>query len=212
MSTPLRVLLADDHPVVRQGLRTELEQQGDFVVVGEVGLVAGVMDLARQVMPQVVVMGVQFPDGSGLDACREINASELQTSVLILTAFDWDVYLAGAWAAGADGFFVKETDTCRLVTAIRQAAKGSKLYTPEQQERVEHWQTCVQPRWDRLTPRERSVLRAMAETRTNADIAAELTISEKTVETHVTQILRKLEVGSRHDAVAWARSNRLLDM
>ncbi|MFN8472158.1 MAG: response regulator transcription factor [Anaerolineae bacterium] len=211
MSTPLRVLLADDHPVVRRGLRTELEQQGDFVIVGEVGLVADVVVMARQVQPQVVVMGIQFPDGSGLDACREINESELQTSVLILTAFDWDVYLAGAWAAGADGFFVKETDTCRLVTAIRQAAKGSKLYTPEQKERVKHWQACVQPRWDSLTTRERSVLRAMAETRTNADIAAELMISEKTVEAHATQIFRKLDVASRRDAVAWVRSTRLLD-
>ena len=210
MPPPVRVLLADDHPIVRSGLRHELDQAGDLLVVAEVSRVCAILDRVRQEAPDVAVLGVEFPDGNGIEACRQIKASCPQTAVLIFTAFDQDTYLAQAWAAGASGYLVKGVDLDVVIEAIRRVARGEQTYTPEQLRRIREWQERVEKPLQSLTARETEVLKLMADALTNAEIAERLYISPKTVETHVQQVRRKLGLESRRDAIAWATHIRSL--
>ena len=210
MPPPVRVVLADDHPIVRSGLRHELDQAGDLLVVAEMSRVCAILDRVRQEGPDVAVLGVEFPDGNGIEACRQIKASCPQTAVLIFTAFDQDTYLAQAWAAGAAGYLVKGVDLDVVIEAIRRVARGEQTYTPEQLRRIRAWQERVEKPLQSLTARETEVLKLMAEALTNAEIAERLHISPKTVETHVQQVRRKLGLESRRDAIAWASHIRSL--
>ena len=210
MPPPVRVLLADDHPIVRSGLRHELDQAGDLLVVAEMSRVCAILDRVRQEGPDVAVLGVEFPDGNGIEACRQIKASCPQTAVLIFTAFDQDTYLAQAWAAGASGYLVKGVDLDVVIEAIRRVARGEQTYTPEQLRRIREWQERVEKPLQSLTARETEVLKLMADALTNAEIAERLYISPKTVETHVQQVRRKLGLESRRDAIAWATHIRSL--
>ncbi|MCW5853052.1 MAG: response regulator transcription factor [Anaerolineae bacterium] len=210
MPPPVRVLLADDHPIVRSGLRHELDQAGDLLVVAEMSRVCAILDRVRQEGPDVAVLGVEFPDGNGIEACRQIKASCPQTAVLIFTAFDQDTYLAQAWAAGAAGYLVKGVDLDVVIEAIRRVARGEQTYTPEQLRRIRAWQERVEKPLQSLTARETEVLKLMADALTNTEIAERLHVSLKTVETHVQQVRRKLGLESRRDAIAWASHIRSL--
>lgn len=210
MPPPVRVVLADDHPIVRSGLRHELDQAGDLLVVAEVSRVCAILDSVRQEAPDVAVVGVEFPDGNGIEACRQIKASCPQTAVLIFTAFDQDAYLAQAWAAGAAGYLVKGVDLDVVIEAIRRVARGEQTYTPEQLRRIREWQEQVEKPLQSLTARETEVLKLMADALTNAEIAKRLHVSLKTVETHVQQVRRKLGLENRRDAIAWASHIRSL--
>ena len=131
MPCPIRVLLADDHPIMRSGLRHELEPTGDLVVVAEVSLVGDILPAVAQEAPDVAVIGVEFPDGNGIMACRHIRAQSPQTPVLIFTALDEDEYLCQAWAADASGYLVKGTEPEALIAAIRCVAiAGFKRGSP----------------------------------------------------------------------------------
>lgn len=167
--------------------------------------------MVREGCPDVVVMGVQFPDGSGIEACRQMRSVCSTTRVLILTAYDWDVYLAGAWSAGAAGFVAKDVDRTRLVDMVRRVGAGETLYTSAQRARIATWQAEVQPRWESLTPREQEVLELMAAQHTDREIACRLGVVPKTVESHAQAVREKLGVRTRRQAVAWARERRLID-
>ena len=210
MPPPVRVLLADDHPIVRSGLRHELDQAGDLLVVAEMSRVCAILDRVRQEGPDVAVLGVEFPDGNGIEACRQIKTGCPQTAVLIFTAFDQDTYLAQAWAAGAAGYLVKGVDLDVVIEAIRRVARGEQTYTPEQLQRSREWQERVHKPLQSLTARETEVLKLMADALTNAEIAKRLHVSLKTVETHVQQVRRKLGLETRRDAIAWATHIRSL--
>ncbi len=211
MPCPIRVLLADDHPIMRSGLRHELEPTGDLVVVAEVSLVGDILPAVAQEAPDVAVIGVEFPDGNGIMACRHIRAQSPQTPVLIFTALDEDEYLCQAWAADASGYLVKGTEPEALIAAIRCVGSGQQTYTPEQLERIQRWQDTVQKPLRSLTRREKEVLKLMAERLTNREIARHLGVSLKAVEFHVRGVRQKLHLCDRREVSVWADHIRLLE-
>ena len=205
--TTTRVLLVDDHELVRRGVRTLVDLEVDLEVVGEAEDVAGALKQLRRLVPGLVVVDIRLPDGDGDEVCREATA--LGVPVVVLTAFDDRAGLAAARAAGAAGVVLKSVDGQGLVAAMRRVAAGG---TPGRA--VERPGTGVpEPGvaagvvagraalW-RLTPRERAVLDLMAEGLSNRRIAAGLGISEKTVKNHVTGLLSKLGISRRTQAVA----------
>lgn len=207
----IRVLLADDHHLVRSGFRVILEIEDDIEVVGEASDGAQAVDLAGRFEPDVVLMDVEMPGMDGLEATRRITAGDDGPSVLILTTFDRDEYLFAALQAGASGFLLKNGTPEALTEAVRVLARGDALLAPELTRRV--IATFSRPgsvtppdpkRLDDLTPREYEVLVAMAGGATNAEIAAALQLGETTVKTHVSRVLMKLGARDRTQAVVLA--------
>ncbi|GAA3249998.1 response regulator [Dactylosporangium siamense] len=207
----IRVLLADDHHLVRTGFRVILETEDDLEVVGEAADGRQAVALAASTAPDVVLMDVEMPGLDGLDATRLITAADPGPAVLILTTFDRDDYLFEALAAGASGFLLKNGTPEALIDAIRVLARGDALLAPELTRRV--IATFARPgggrgtRGDRLaelTPREQEVLVALAAGATNAEIATALHLGEATVKTHVSRVLTKLGLRDRTAAVVFA--------
>ncbi len=220
----IRVLLVDDHAVMRTGFRMILETEDDIVVVGEaVNGRAGVA-AASDLCPDVICMDVQMPDMDGLEATRHIVADQaLDAAVVIVTTFDRDDYLFQALAAGASGFLLKNAGPEELVSAVRVAAAGDALLAPEVTRRViERFATLPQvspavalptapPRiaMPDLTDREAEVLALIAQAMSNAEIAQRLFIGEATVKTHVSNVLQKLGARDRVAAVVYAHRHGL---
>ncbi|WP_433675120.1 response regulator [Microbacterium gorillae] len=224
----IRVLLVDDHAVMRSGFRMILEAGGDVTVVGEAATGAEAVQQAILLQPDVICMDVQMPDMDGLEATRRIVADPAVTSaVLIVTTFDRDDYLFAALEAGASGFLLKNAGADELVSAVRVVAGGDALLAPEVTRRViaRFATTSAVPTPApvpdgaslvtaagvpvELTEREREVLRLLAQASSNAEIAAELFIGEATVKTHVSNLLAKLGVRDRVAAVVFAHRNGL---
>jgi DNA-binding NarL/FixJ family response regulator len=210
--TPIRVLLADDHQLVRTGFRVILEIEDDIDVVGEASDGRQAVDLARQLRPDVILMDVEMPGVDGLTATRAITAED-GPSVLILTTFDHDDYLFAALQAGASGFLLKNGTPEALTEAVRVVARGDALLAPEITRRV--IAAFARPgvsaapgpatrRLSELTPREHEVLVLLAGGATNAEIAAALHLGETTVKTHVSRVLMKLGARDRTQAVVLA--------
>ena len=208
----IRVLLADDHQMVRTGFRVILEVEDDIEVVGEAADGDRAVTLARELSPDVVLMDVEMPGIDGLEATRRITAED-GPSVLILTTFDRDEYLFAALQAGASGFLLKNGTPEALTEAVRVVARGDALLAPEITRRV--IATFAGPggpatpggegrRLDDLTPREHEVLVLLAGGATNAEIAARLFLGETTVKTHVSRVLMKLGARDRTQAVVLA--------
>ncbi|MEH1127850.1 response regulator transcription factor [Micromonospora sp. CPCC 206061] len=213
----IRVLLADDHHLVRTGFRVILEAEDDVEVVGEASDGAQAVDLAAGTRPDVVLMDVEMPVVDGLEATRRIVAADTGPAVLILTTFDRDDYLFAALQAGASGFLLKNGTPEALVEAIRVVARGDALLAPEITRRV--IATFTRPgaatrsnseRLSELTPREHEVLVLLASGATNAEIAAALVLGEATVKTHVSRVLAKLGVRDRTQAVVFAYEHRVV--
>lgn len=208
---PLRVLLVDDHDLVRAGFRVILGAQQDIDVVGEAGDGAGaVADVAR-LQPDVVLMDVQMPDVDGLTATRRIrdNAAPDAAKVVILTVFDRDDYLFEALKAGASGFLLKNSAPEELVDAVRVAARGDALLSPTVTRRViarfaSPGSAVPTQRPSRLTDREYEILVQLASGASNTKIAETLFLSETTVKTHVSRILTKLDLRDRTQAAVFA--------
>ena len=209
---PIRVLLADDHQLVRTGFRVILEIEDDIEVVGEASDGRQAVDLAGRLGPDVVLMDVEMPGMDGLEATRAITAGD-GPSVLILTTFDHDEYLFAALQAGASGFLLKNGTPEALTEAVRVVARGDALLAPEITGRViaafarPGVSTATGPdtrRLDELTPREHEVLVLLAGGATNAEIAAALHLGETTVKTHVSRVLMKLGARDRTQAVVMA--------
>jgi DNA-binding NarL/FixJ family response regulator len=208
----IRVLIADDHQMVRTGFRVILEIEDDIEVVGEAADGKQAVDQAATLQPDVVLMDVEMPGMDGLEATRRITAAD-GPSVLILTTFDRDEYLFEALQAGASGFLLKNGTPEALTDAVRVLARGDALLAPEITRRV--IAAFARPgsvsgagadarRLDELTPREHEVLVLLAGGCTNAEMAAELHLGETTVKTHVSRVLMKLGARDRTQAVVLA--------
>jgi DNA-binding NarL/FixJ family response regulator len=213
----IRVLIADDHAAIRAGLRMLLATAGDIEVVGEAGDGAVAVANARALRPDVVLMDVRMPGTDGVTATRQI-VDEGLSEVLVLTTFDLDEYVFGALRAGAAGFLLKTAEASALVDAVRHVAAGDGVVAPEVTRRLIAELSAprdpngsasrggpVAPLPPDLTPRERDVLAGLGGGLSNAQLAAELTISEATAKTHVSRVLAKLGVASRVQAAIAAR-------
>ncbi|WP_338899046.1 response regulator transcription factor [Streptomyces sp. TG1A-60] len=206
MADAIKVLLVDDHQVVRRGLRTFLEVQDDIEVVGEAADGAEGVSRAEELRPDVVLMDVKMPGMDGVDALRKLRALDNPARVLIVTSFTEQRTVVPALRAGAAGYVYKNVDPDALAGAIRSVHAGHVLLQPEvasvllSQEEA----SSGQGRGGSLTEREREVLGLIADGRSNREIARALVLSEKTVKTHVSNILMKLDLADRTQAALWA--------
>jgi len=214
VADPIRVLIVDDHAVVRLGLRSLLTNSNGFRVVGEAGSASESVTLTGQTRPDVVLMDVRLPDGSGVEACRRIKQEHPDTRVVMLTSYSDEEAIVGAVMAGASGYLLKQADAERLTQAIRDAAAGESSLDPRAAGMLlnqfrELSAKQAESELSGLTDRERRMLALIAEGYTNRAIGEVLHLSEKTVRNHVSQLLRKLGFQRRSQAAAWAGQRRL---
>ncbi len=204
-TSTIRVLLADDHPALRMGLRVLLDRAPDIEVVGEADDGAEALALIESLRPDVAVLDCQLPGIEGAAVAEAVARRGLPVRVVALSAYDDDRYLAGMMTAGAVGYLLKNEAPGQIVAAVQAAMRGERLWTPEQVARVSRWQAEVARVRDSLTEREREVLRLVADGLSNKEIAQALTITVRTTDFHVSNILRKLGVISRVEAAVWAQ-------
>ena len=205
---PLRVLLADDHPVFRRGLRMLLDAQPEGAeIVGEASNGAEAVELARELQPDVVVMDLQMPELNGIEATQRIVEESPHIGVLVLTMFEDDDSVFAAMRAGARGYLLKGADQAEIVRAIHAVGSGEAIFGPHIARRVMDFfsgeRTAVP--FPDLTAREREVLELVAQGRSNADITRTLVLSPKTVRNHVSNVFTKLQVADRAQAIVRAR-------
>ncbi|MGH7919777.1 MAG: response regulator transcription factor [Candidatus Dormibacteraceae bacterium] len=207
-ASQVRILVVDDHEVVRHGLKTALGSHPGFHVVGEAGTVRESVTAAAALRPDVIVMDVRLADGSGIDATRDIRAARPQTRVLMLTTYADDEALFASIMAGASGYVLKQIRMGELVKAISEVAKGNSLLDPtlttavlDRLRRGKH--LLRDERLSRLSPQEERILQLVAEGQTNREIGDRLHLAEKTIKNYVSTILSKLEVARRAEAAAY---------
>jgi DNA-binding NarL/FixJ family response regulator len=205
---PLRVMLVDDHEIVRDGIRVMLDPEDDIVVTAEAGTVRDAVSEADRTRPDVVVMDVRLADGSGIEATREIRAAHPETRVLMLTSFADDEALFASIMAGASGYVLKQVKAGDLLRAIRSVGAGESLLDPAMTnavlDRLRRGKHLMRDeKLARLSPQEERILQAVAEGKTNREIGEELHLAEKTVKNYVSSILSKLEVARRAEAAAY---------
>lgn len=203
----VRVLLVDDHEIVRVGLRTVLSQQRSILVVGEAATVADAIRQAAKLKPDVVLMDVRLPDGSGVDACRDILASFPAIRVIILTSYADDDSVLAAVLAGAHGYVLKEIDSLSLTSAIRDVSEGRSILDPAVTARALGWLRGLAagaeiPGAEKLSAQEERVLALVAEGKTNKEIATALDLSDKTVKNYLANVFHKLRITRRSQAAA----------
>ncbi|MEU7755122.1 response regulator transcription factor [Micromonospora sp. NPDC049101] len=215
---PVRILLADDQPLLRTGFRMVLGAEGDLDVVAEAGDGVEAVELSRRLLPDVVLMDIRMPRMDGVAATRAIVDARLPVRVLVLTTFDLDEYVVGALRAGASGFLAKDVPAEELIAAIRTVAGGDAVVAPRILRRLlERFADLLpdpaatpSPVLSALTDREREVLVQVARGLSNAEIAAVLSVSETTVKTHVGRLLTKLRLRDRVQAVVLAYESGLI--
>ncbi|MFN2290658.1 MAG: response regulator [Anaerolineae bacterium] len=212
----LRILLVDDHEVVRVGVRALIDRQPGMEVVAEATTVREAISQAEQLAPDVVVLDIRLPGGNGLEACRQIKAQRPETRVVILTSFPDDEMLFDAIAAGADGYVLKQIGSDDLIHALECVGQGQNLLDPSLTDRL-FAKVREARRQERahafadLTAQELHILALVAEGQTNREIASQVQLSEKTVRNYVSIILGKLNVTSRAQAAAYAARHRIED-
>lgn len=207
----IRVLIVDDHMVVREGLQTVLEVAGDIEPVGEAAGGAEAVRLAGELSPDVVLMDLRMPGMDGIEAIRQIKARHPEVEIVILTTYDDDEYIVQGLQAGARGYQLKDTSRQALFDAIRAAARGESLLTSAVVDKVVAHLSQTRPETaGDLSKREQEVLVLLADGASNREIALRLHIAERTVKAHVTGIFNKLGVNSRAEAVAVAMRQGLL--
>ncbi len=207
MAQEIRLVIVDDHEVVRMGLSSLFESHPEVKVVGQAGSVAEALDVVRQEQPDVVVMDVRLGDGSGVEACREIRSELPDTRVIMLTSYSDDEALFASIMAGASGYILKQTRGRVVVEAVTTVARGGSLFDPLVAGRVLErlrGQTTTRPDdpISSLTPQERRILHLIADGKTNKEIAKEVYLSDKTVKHYVSNILQKLGLARRSEAAA----------
>lgn len=206
----LKILIVDDHDIVRRGLATLISRQEDLSVVAEAGTVAEAVEKARESVPDVVVMDIRLPDGSGIEACRDIRAENADIKVLMLTSYSDEEAVMGSIMAGASGYLLKEIRSQEIVEAIRKVGAGQSLLDPavtasvlERVRRGKEEDVLAQ-----LTEQEQRILELIADGQTNREIAGHINLSDKTVKNYVSNILGKLEVSRRSQAAAFLAERR----
>jgi DNA-binding NarL/FixJ family response regulator len=212
----IRVLVADDQWMVRDGFRMLLKSADGIEIVAEAENGLEAVEKAARFQPNVVLMDIRMPTLDGLEATRRVLAADELVRVLILTTFDLDEYIYEALRAGASGFVLKDDPPEQLLAAIRTVAAGDALLSPSVTRRVIKQFTKLPPRtpptgFDELTSRERDVLQLLAQGLSNAEIGTQLYIGETTVKTHVTRVLQKLDVRDRAQAIVVAYRTGLVD-
>lgn len=208
MTEPIRVLIADDHPLFRDGLIALLTDGPDTELAGTAATGTEAVDLARETQPDVVVMDLQMPGLNGIEATRRITADSPHIAVLVLTMFDDDDSIFSALRAGARGYLLKGADREQIRCGIQAAASGEIIFGAQLAERMLGYFTAAAappPVFPQLTDREREVLELVAQGQGNAAIAARLHLSQKTVRNNVSNILAKLQVADRAQAIVRAR-------
>ena len=209
MTESIRILLADDHPTLRLGLRVLLDREPNLAVVAEAENGEEALEKILALQLDVAVLDCQLPGLSGPAVAREIQRRGLSVRVLALSAYDSDRYLAEMWEADACGYLLKEEPLERIAAAIQQVARGEPLWTTAQIQRIQRYRE-IAARWSQLTEREREVLKWMAQGLSNKEIAQTLGLTPRTVEFHAGNILQKLGVVSRLEAVLWAKEHGFL--
>lgn len=212
-SQPLRLLVVDDHEVVRQGLVAMLDRHETFHVVAQAASAAEARTAALRHQPDLVIMDVRLPDGSGIEACRDIRAELPSTRVVMLTSYPDEDAVLSAIVAGASGYLLKQIRGRDLVAALEAVARGGSLLDPAVTERVlERVRRAAsgdQDELGQLTSQERKILLLVADGKTNKEIAAEIFLSDKTVKNYVSSILAKLNLQRRTQAAAFVAKHRL---
>lgn len=208
---PVRVLIVEDHRVVAEGLAALINSQSDMKVVGNVGTVADCISAATEMSPDVVLLDFRLPDGSGPDAAAAIRTVRPASKMIFLTREDTDAARFAAVQSGASAFLHKSRAAAEVVSAIRDVARGKMLITPRTIATLLAKRRSIEAQLDRLTPREREVLRLMAEGLPSRQVAAEMGISYTTVRTHIRSLGSKLAVHSKLEAVVKARELGLIN-
>lgn len=207
----IRVLIADDHTLFREGLKALLMSVPDVEPIGETATGQAAIDAAIKTQPDVILMDIQMPDINGIEATRRILRDSPHIGVIMLTMFEDDESVFAAMRAGARGYVLKGADQTVMLRAIRSVANGESLFSPEIARRLMHFFNNLQPQapaevFPELTEREREILTMIAQGDTNTDIADKLVISLKTVRNHVSNIFNKLQVADRTQAALRARA------
>jgi DNA-binding NarL/FixJ family response regulator len=213
-TNPLRLLIVDDHEVVRQGLVALLDRRDGFQVVAEAGSVAESIEQARRFQPDVVVMDVRLPDGSGIEACREIRAEFPAIRVVMLTSYPDEEAVLSAIVAGAAGYLLKQIRARDLVSALEAVGRGESLLDPAVTEKVLERVRRIATgghtdELAMLTSQEQKILMLVAEGKTNKEIASDVFLSDKTVKNYVSSILSKLNLERRAQAAAFVARHRI---
>jgi DNA-binding NarL/FixJ family response regulator len=207
---PLRILIADDHPVFRHGIRTLLEMMPDMEVVGEATTGAEAVSQVEALLPDVVLMDLNMPDLSGIEATRQIVRASPHTRILIVTMFNDDASVFTAMRAGARGYILKDAEKAEMVRAIQAVGNGGAIFSPAIASQLIAFFATPFPLaqkdiFPELTDREREILHLLATGATNGEIAQHLTLSPKTVSNYVSNIFNKLQVADRAEAIIRAR-------
>ena len=206
----LRILIADDHPLFRKGMRTLLTATADTEVIGEATTGREVIELAAALQPDVILMDLQMPGVNGIEATRQILQTSPHIRILVITLFEDDASVFSALRAGARGYLLKDADQDELLRAVKAVSRGEAIFSPSIAQRLIHYfaalpQTASAIAFPDLTEREREILHLIAQGESNAAIARHLVLSTKTVQNHVSNIFSKLQVADRAQAIVRAR-------
>ncbi|HMF02436.1 MAG TPA: response regulator transcription factor [Terriglobia bacterium] len=206
----IRILIADDHGIVRKGLRLQLEQNNDFEVVGEATEGREAVRMAEELLPDVVIMDIAMPNLNGIQATTQVVKKNPQIGVIILSMYSDETYLMRTLAAGAKGYLLKDSADVDLHRAVEVVAQGKPFFSPAIADTLledymrQLQQRGLQDSYDLLTEREKEILQLLAEGKSNKDVAGILNLSTNTVETHRTRIMQKLDLHSTADIVLYA--------
>ena len=213
----IRIMLADDHTLFRQGIRTLISAEADMEVVGEASNGGDAVDKANEVRPDVVLMDIGMPGLSSFESTRQIKKSRPETKVLFLTMYDDEDYLVEGMEVGASGYVLKDSPSQQLVAAVRDICRGGSYLSPRMlSQLVDDFRSRIKsanrlPRFATLTTREREVLKMLAEGNSVKEIACDLNLSVKTVEAHRANIMGKLQLNSVSDLVRYAIRNKIIE-
>lgn len=199
----ISVLLVDDHPPIRAGLRAMLDKTTDLCVIGEAENGDEARRLLHELRPNIILLDLVMPDFSPTAFEKWARENYPEITTLVLTSHHRDAYLAGMIEAGAAGYLDKNISAEGLIQAIRHAARGGILFSEEQKLNAQRWRSEVETKWNSLSPREREIVRWLAVGATNKFLSQHLHISQKTVEKHLARIYKKLAVSSRAEAALW---------